>query len=177
MRLNCERHCPLCTGLCWISYCRSLSPRNRTRGSGMDPREWQAAQAALGLAPAGHAIDAFFLCLLLAGFIVWGFRLRPPLHKSLLRFVFFTVAGIILLIMMQVCNNRIFDHYFTATRVVSVAKLNDCRKTPLPRMRRGYGAQRHGGGASCRNPVTGRAFPRRFEPPRSSRLPLPPRLI
>lgn len=88
-------------------------------GRGHDGTEWQAAQAALGLLPAGHAIDVFFLCLSIAGFIVWGVRLHPP-PRSALRIVALAVAGTILLVALQVGNNAVFDHAFPAVKIINV---------------------------------------------------------
>ena len=88
-------------------------------GRGHDETEWQAAQTALGLPPAGHAIDVFFLCLLNAGLIVWGIRLRPRL-SSLLRLVALVIAGIILLVLLQAGNNAVFDRVFPVVKVVNV---------------------------------------------------------
>jgi hypothetical protein len=88
-------------------------------GRGHDGSEWQAAQTVLGLAPAGHGIDVFFLCLSLAGIIVWGSRLRFPLRYSLLRLAGLAMAGVILLIALQVGNNSLFDRFFPTTRVVN----------------------------------------------------------
>ena len=88
-------------------------------GRGHDGLEWQAAQTALGLRPAGHAIDVFFLCLWLAGMILWGSRLRFPLRSSLLRFAGLALTGGILLVALQVGNNRLFDRHFSATTVVN----------------------------------------------------------
>jgi hypothetical protein len=81
--------------------------------------EWQAAQTALGLAPAGHAIDVFFLCLWLAGIILWGSRWRFPLRYSLPRFAGLAIAGFILLVALQVGNNRLFDRHITDAKVVN----------------------------------------------------------
>lgn len=88
-------------------------------GRGHDGLEWQAAQTALGLRPAGHAIDVFFLCLWLAGMILWGTRLRFPLRYSLLKFAGLAIVGVTLLIALQVGNNRLFDRHFPATKVVN----------------------------------------------------------
>jgi hypothetical protein len=88
-------------------------------GRGHDGSEWQAAQTALGLAPAGHGIDVFFLCLSLAGIFVWGSRLRFPLRYSLLRLVGLAIAGVILLVALQVGNNSLFDRFFPKTIVVN----------------------------------------------------------
>lgn len=88
-------------------------------GRGHDGTEWQAAQAALGLPAAGHAIDVFFLCLTIAGFIIWGVRLRP-LPRSALRIVALAVAGTILLVALQVGNNAVFDRVFPAVKIINV---------------------------------------------------------
>jgi len=88
-------------------------------GRGHDATEWQAAQTALGLPPAGHAIDVFFFCLLVAGFLVWGIRLHPR-PSSLLRIVILGIAGIVLLVVLQVGNNAVFDRMFPVVKVVNV---------------------------------------------------------
>jgi hypothetical protein len=88
-------------------------------GRGHDDTEWQAAQTALGLPTAGHAIDILFLCLLIAGFVVWGIRLHPPL-PSLLRLVTLGIAGTILLVALQLGNNAVFDRMFPVVKVVNV---------------------------------------------------------
>ncbi|HMD87409.1 MAG TPA: hypothetical protein VKO18_22195 [Terriglobia bacterium] len=88
-------------------------------GRGHDGVEWQAAQTALGLAPAGHATDVFFLCLWLAGIILWGSRWLFPLRYSLLRFAGLAIAGVILLVALQVGNNRLFDRYLSDAIVVN----------------------------------------------------------
>jgi hypothetical protein len=87
-------------------------------GRGHDGTEWQAAQAAIGVAPAGHTIDVFFLCLLIAGFAIWGIRRHPP-PPSLLRLVALAIAGIILLVALQLGNNAVFDHMFPAVKIVN----------------------------------------------------------
>lgn len=88
-------------------------------GRGHGGTEWQAAQSALGLPPAGYAIDVFLLCLLVAGFLVWGIRLHPRL-SSLLRLVIVVIAGIVLLALLQVSNNALFDRMFPVVKVVNV---------------------------------------------------------
>lgn len=87
-------------------------------GRGHDGTEWQAAQAALGLAPAGHAIDVFFLCVSLAGIIVWASGLRFPLRYHLLRLLRVAIGGAILLLALQAANNRLLDRFFPRTQVV-----------------------------------------------------------
>ena len=95
-------------------------------GSGHDATEWQAAQAALGLPPAGHAIDLSFLFLLIAGFVVWGVRRRPRM-SSLLGLVTLAIFGIILLIGLQAGNNAVFDRLFPVVKVVNVPAGFDAR--------------------------------------------------
>ncbi len=98
----------------WVYTIRFL-----LQGRGHDDTEWQAAQTALGLMPAGHGIDVFFLSLSLAGILVWGFRLRFPLRYSLLKLAGLAIGGAILLIVLQVGNNALFDRFFPTTRVVN----------------------------------------------------------
>jgi len=85
---------------------------------GHDDTEWQAEQAALGLPPAGHAIDLFFSFLLIAGFVVWGIRRRPRM-SSFLRLVILAAVGIVLLIGLQAGNNAVFDRLFPVVKVVN----------------------------------------------------------
>ena len=95
-------------------------------GRGHDATEWQAAQAALGLPPAGHAIDLFFLRLLIAGLGVWGIRRRPRL-SSFLRLDILAAVGIVLLIGLQAGNNAVFDRLFPVVNVVNVPAGLDAR--------------------------------------------------
>jgi hypothetical protein len=88
-------------------------------GRGHDGTEWQAAQTALGLPPAGHAIDVFFVCLLIGGLAVWFFRLHPPL-RSLLRLAALGIAGTVFLIGLQAANNAVFDQAFPHVRIINV---------------------------------------------------------
>jgi hypothetical protein len=88
-------------------------------GRGHDATEWQAARAALGLPPAGHAIDLFFLCLLIAGLGVWAILLHPRL-PSVLRLVTMAIIGITLLVVLQAGNNAVFDRVFPAAKVVNI---------------------------------------------------------
>lgn len=88
-------------------------------GRGHDETEWQAAQAALSLAPAGHAIDILFVCLSFAGIILWARRWRSPVRYAFLRILCAIVGGAILLVALQVTNNRIFDRFFPSTQVVN----------------------------------------------------------
>jgi hypothetical protein len=88
-------------------------------GRGHDSTEWQAAQTALRLRPAGHAIDVFFLCLLVATCVVWFVRLRPPLW-SLLRLTALGIAGVVFLVALQAGNNAVFDRAFPDVKIVNV---------------------------------------------------------
>ncbi|MFZ0819446.1 MAG: hypothetical protein WAM91_05210 [Candidatus Acidiferrales bacterium] len=97
----------------------SYSLRFLIVGRGHDDIEWQAAQAALGLRPSGHAIDVFFLCLFITGLAVWFFRLRPLLW-SWLRLATMMIVGIVLLIALQVGNNAVFDHHFPLVKIINV---------------------------------------------------------
>ncbi len=90
-------------------------------GRGHDAVEWQAAQSALGAAPAGHAIDVLFLCLTLAGVAAWLLRRRASLRlASLVRVLGVFVGGILLIILVQVTNNVLFDRFFPNTTTVDV---------------------------------------------------------
>ena len=86
-------------------------------GRGHDGLEWQEAQAALGMAPLGHVIDIFFLCMLIAGILAWGIRMRPSLRHWFLKVPGLAIAGIILLVVLQVVNNLIFNRFFPDTTV------------------------------------------------------------
>jgi hypothetical protein len=90
-------------------------------GRGHDPTEWQTTQAALDLAPDGHAIDLFFPCLLIAGLAVWAIRLnaRP---SSVLRLVSMPIIGIILLISPQAGDNAVLDQVFPVAEVVNLPR-------------------------------------------------------
>jgi len=88
-------------------------------GRGHDSFEWQAAQTALDLPPAGHAIDIFFLGLLILGFLVWIVCLHPSL-RSLLGLAALGIVGIFLLVGLQVGNNAVFDHMFRGVRTLDV---------------------------------------------------------
>jgi len=88
-------------------------------GRGHDGTEWQAAQSALGLRPAGHAVDVCFLCLVIAGLIVWGLRLRPTLWAPV-RLIALAVIGTILLVELQIANNDVFDRVLHDASVINV---------------------------------------------------------
>ncbi len=86
-------------------------------GRGHDGLEWQEAQAALRLAPAGHTVDIFFLCLLCLGLLAWAIRMRPPLRQWFLKLPCLAFSGIILLAVLQVANNLVFNRFFPDTTV------------------------------------------------------------
>lgn len=90
-------------------------------GRGHDGLEWQGAQSALGANPAGHVVDLLFLCILSAGLFVWGFRKRRSMRPTLLiKAVGLAVAGVLLLVFLQVTNNALFDRFFQKTAIVNV---------------------------------------------------------
>ncbi|MCC7263384.1 MAG: hypothetical protein IT369_12775 [Candidatus Latescibacteria bacterium] len=90
-------------------------------GRGHDALEWQAAQSALGLAPAGHAVDLLFLGLLLAGIAVWIVRRHSSLRlSSVVRVLGLVVGGIALLVILQTTNNALFDQFFPKTTTMDV---------------------------------------------------------
>ena len=95
-------------------------------GRGHDATEWQAAQAALGLPPAGHAIDLFLLFLLIAGLAVWAIRLRPRL-SSVLRVVTTAIIGIVLVVGLQAGNNAVFDRLFPIVKIDNLPAGLDAR--------------------------------------------------
>jgi hypothetical protein len=97
----------------------SYSLRFLIAGRGHDDIEWQAAQAALGLRPSGHAIDVFFLSLFIVGLAVWVLRLHPA-PWSWLRLATMMIGGIVLLIALQVGNNAVFDHHFPVIKIINV---------------------------------------------------------
>lgn len=88
-------------------------------GRGHDAVEWQGAQAALGAAPTGHAVDMLFLGLAFAGVAAWLLRRRASLRPaSLVRALGVFVAGILFLMLVQVTNNALFDRFFPRTTTV-----------------------------------------------------------
>jgi hypothetical protein len=88
-------------------------------GRGHDDIEWQGAQTALGLPPASHGIDIFFMCILVAIVVVWFVRRRPSLW-SLLKLPALAISGVILLVAVQAGNNVVFDRMFPKVKVVNV---------------------------------------------------------
>ena len=90
------------------------------QGRGHDGLEWQAAQTILGLSPAGHAIDFFFMGIFIAGIIVLIVHQHAPLRSTLLKFIGLAVGGIILMVVLQVGNNTLFDRFFSKSDGVNV---------------------------------------------------------
>ena len=89
------------------------------QGRGHDGLEWQAAQTALGLSPTGHVIDLFFLIIFIAGIVVLFFHQHAPLRRTLLKFIGLALGGIIIMVVLQVGNNALFDRFFTTKIVVN----------------------------------------------------------
>lgn len=90
-------------------------------GRGHDGLEWQAAQAALGLSPSGHAVDIVFLVLVVLGIIMWIVLRHTSLNLSTLaRAGGLVVIGIVVLVVLQVSNNAMFDGFFPNVRIVNV---------------------------------------------------------
>lgn len=88
-------------------------------GRGHDNIEFQAAQTALGFPAMGHGLDIIFLCLFILGLLVWFFHVRPSL-RTLLGLTALGVAGLVLLIALQVGNNLVFDRLFPSVRLTNV---------------------------------------------------------
>lgn len=97
-------------------------------GRGHDGLEWQQAQSAIGLAPAGHALDVLFLSLFLLGTAAWMIRRHSSLRLSSgLRVVGVLVGGVALLVALQVSNNALFDRFFPSTTTLHVPEGLDPR--------------------------------------------------
>lgn len=86
-------------------------------GRGHDATEFQEAQAALGLAYSGHALDWVFLALFLGAAAVWFWRLRPPVTLRLAgRLAAGAFAALVALVVLQSVNNAVFDPLFEPER-------------------------------------------------------------
>jgi hypothetical protein len=97
-------------------------------GRGHDAWEWQATQAALGVDPAGHLIDFLFLLLSLAGIVAAAIRGRAALRlASIPKIAGLAFAGLVLVILIQVTNNALFDRVFPRTTTVNVPTELDAR--------------------------------------------------
>jgi hypothetical protein len=84
-------------------------------GRGHDATEFQEAQAALGLSYSGHAVDWLFISLfaIATAFWFWRTRARPTL-RLLARLIAGAVAALVVLILLQSINNKVFDPLFEA---------------------------------------------------------------
>ncbi len=90
-------------------------------GRGHDGLEWQAAQTALGVDPAGHFVDILLLCLFLAGVGTWLIRSRRWLRPGSIGSIFaLVVGGIALVVLIQVANNALFDRFFPDSTTVHI---------------------------------------------------------
>lgn len=90
-------------------------------GRGHDGLEWQAAQSALGASAAGHLIDVVFLVLTLVGCATWAVRNRRSIRWSTLAALAgLAVAGIALLMAVQVANNMLFDRFLPNAQVLNI---------------------------------------------------------
>jgi uncharacterized membrane protein len=97
-------------------------------GRGHDGTEWQAAQSALGATPSGHLVDILLLCLLLAGAAAWIIRRRSSLPSpAAARAAGLMLVGVVLLVVLQVANNALFDRCFPATQTANVPEGPDPR--------------------------------------------------
>lgn len=82
-------------------------------GRGHDATEFQEAQAALGLNYSGHAVDWFFVSLFVAATVFWFWRARArPTPRLVVRLVVGAIAALVILILLQSINNRVFDPLF-----------------------------------------------------------------
>jgi len=82
-------------------------------GRGHDATEFQEAQAALGLSYAGHGADWLFVSLFVIATVFWFWRTRArPTHKLVVRLVVGAIAALVILVLLQSINNRLFDPLF-----------------------------------------------------------------
>ncbi len=90
-------------------------------GHGHDGLEWQGAQSAIGVNPSGHLIDLLFLTLFLVGCAAMvvrrGFSFR---WKSLVRTVGLSLLGLVMVVLLQVSNNAVFDRFFREPEILNV---------------------------------------------------------
>jgi hypothetical protein len=97
-------------------------------GRGHDDIEWQAAQSALGAAPAGHAIDLLFAFLSLLGIAAWiGHRGRSLRGSSVAKAAGLMFSGLVLLVIIQIANNVLFDRFFQYTQTLNKPPMLDPR--------------------------------------------------
>jgi hypothetical protein len=82
-------------------------------GRGHDATEFQEAQAALGLSYAGHGADWLFVSLFAMATVFWFCRTRArPTPKFAVRLVVGAIAALVILVLLQSINNRLFDPLF-----------------------------------------------------------------
>jgi nitrate reductase gamma subunit len=97
-------------------------------GRGHDGLEWQEAQSALGINPSGHFIDVMFLVLFAAGCCVFVLQRRHSLRwRSALSVAGVALVSLVLMVIVQVGNNLIFDRWFPRTHTVNVPSGIDTR--------------------------------------------------
>ncbi len=90
-------------------------------GRGHDGLEWQEAQSAIGADPAGHAVDLLFLCLFVAGCATLAARRGISLRwKAVLRVAGLSLAGMAMIVILQVANNAVFNRFFSDPTVLHV---------------------------------------------------------
>jgi len=86
-------------------------------GRGHDATEFQEAQAALGLSYAGHGVDCLFVGLFAAVTLFWFWRTRArPTPKLVARLVVGAIAALVIVVLLQSVNNRVFDPLFEPKR-------------------------------------------------------------
>ena len=82
-------------------------------GRGHDATEFQEAQVALGLSYAGHGADWLFVSLFVMATVFWFWRTRArPTPKLVVRLVVGAIAALVILVLLQSINNRLFDPLF-----------------------------------------------------------------
>ncbi len=82
-------------------------------GRGHDGAEFQQAQAALGFAYAGHAVDWLFAGLFVTAAALWFWRTRPRLTPRLAGTLLGgAVMALTVVVVLQSVNNAIFDPLF-----------------------------------------------------------------
>jgi hypothetical protein len=82
-------------------------------GRGHDGTEFQEAQAALGLAYAGHGVDWLFVVLFSLAAFLWFWRVRPrPTVRLAGQLLLGSIAALMVLVALQVVNNLVFNPLF-----------------------------------------------------------------
>jgi hypothetical protein len=86
-------------------------------GRGHDATEFQEAQAALGLSYSGHAVEWLFISLFVIATLFWFWRMRArPTPKLVIRLVAGAIVALVVLVLLQSINNRVFDPLFEPKR-------------------------------------------------------------